>query len=37
MSATTPADFDLRLKMAQIDAALASHDMMTDRFLGALP
>jgi hypothetical protein len=28
MSATTPADFDLRLKMAQIDAALASHDMM---------
>jgi hypothetical protein len=28
MSATTPPDFDLRLKMAQIDAALASHDMM---------
>lgn len=28
MSATTPPDFDLKLKMAQIDAALASHDMM---------
>jgi hypothetical protein len=28
MSATSPADFDLKLKMAQIDAALASHDMM---------
>jgi len=28
MSDTAPADFDLKLKMAQIDAALASHDMM---------
>jgi hypothetical protein len=28
MSDTTPSDFDLKLKMAQIDAALASHDMM---------
>jgi hypothetical protein len=28
MSDTVAAEFDLKLKMAQIDAALASHDMM---------
>jgi hypothetical protein len=28
MSDTPVPDFDLRLKMAQIDQALASHDMM---------
>jgi hypothetical protein len=28
MSAATPEAIDLRLKLAQIDAALASHDMM---------